>query len=182
MRDVQEGGSLASDKAYVAGRIAFAGTPIAPSLHITAAGGKDYVVRPERELFVVEMPAGDYALRRFGSYILVNDRLAFSAVRGRISYVGDFLPARDSEGRLRMLVRDARDAAGKEISGRHGTGIPFEPALVRSSLVPLPGAEKELVVELEEIVMPPPYYYYDPWRYTYWYRWRSCPRPHPRGH
>jgi len=167
-----------SSQALLAGRLAFTGTRIGTSLWLRGPGGREVVVRPENEAFLVAVPPGIYELRRFGAYAIADDRATVEARTGAAVYIGTFHAVRDRYGDAAVRVADEREDVVRRLGARYGDALPpLEPGLVASSLEPLePG---DLVLALRKT---PNYYYPYPYRYGFHFGyWRGVHRhPGPR--
>jgi len=147
VRDLPAGDGPAAGEALLAGRLAFAGSPLRRSLSLASASGRILVIRPEAEEFLVALPAGAYTVRRLGEHEPRHETLTIEARPGEAAYIGSFRPARTDEGDLVVVVRDERAQVEAVIRERYGASSPrLETALVRSSLPPAPGARQELTV------------------------------------
>ncbi|MHC4547460.1 MAG: hypothetical protein ACYTEZ_01675 [Planctomycetota bacterium] len=152
IRDLPPEKLPAGARAMLAGRLDFAGTRIDSTLRLRSLQGHELVVRPTHATFLVEVPPGTYEVQRFGSYAPRDDRLTLEAKRGKARYVGSFRAARDAYGDLRVVVRDEMWPVAEELVDRYGPALPqVEPGLVRSSLPPIEGTDKELVIALQRV-------------------------------
>ena len=150
-------GALSYEKAgLVAGRLAFEGSGISPSLKLRSLQGRTYVVRPEHATFLVAVPPGTYRVTGFGGYRIRDDTITLQAVTGEARYVGSFLAARDANGEMRVLVRDEFADVFETLQARGDDGVlRIERGLVASALVPIGPGDLVIAVERQ------PRYY--PW-------------------
>jgi hypothetical protein len=143
-------------RALLAGRLDFGGARIDASMLLRGPDGKEIVVRPRHDAFLVEVPAGTYEVSGFGDYRPAHDRLTLEADAGRARYIGTFASARGPEGTLNVVVHDEPAAVARALASRYGAAAPpLERGLVASALPPV-GAEA-LVVEMKRIEPPTTY-------------------------
>ena len=151
VRDLPADRAPARGQAMLAGRLAFSGSRIAPSIGLRSQGGSYVRIQPAHEHFLVAVPPGTYVVERFGEHYLTDDQLVLEAHADAAAYIGSFHAARDERGNLRVAVRDEPEATRAALARRYGEAMPvLVGALVRSSLAPLPGAEGELVVAVKK--------------------------------
>ena len=147
VRDVPAPGAA---DALVAGRLAFGGTRIGATMWLRGPGGREIIVRPEAETFLVALPPGTYELRRFGSFAISDDRVTFEVAPGQARYIGTFRATRDPYGKAGVRVVDERGEVARALEARYGPETPaLEPGLVASSLEPL--APGDLVIALRKV-------------------------------
>lgn len=170
--------------ALLAGGLEFGNSHVAPVIRLRAThGGKYYMVRPDHDAFLVAVPAGLYELERFGDFQVTDDRLTVLAVAGEARYIGTFRAMRTDTGELRIVVRDELADVARRLKPRYGERT-LTRGLVESSLEPMAGAGKELVIAVRPVRQPSyPYWAHDAGIYSgYWY-WYGHPyhrRPPPR--
>jgi len=178
VRDLPAGSGAEEGDALLAGRLSFGGTRIAPKLRLRSPGGRDVIVKPEHETFLVAVPSGTYEIERFGDYRPANDRLVIEAAPGPARYVGTFAATRDRYGALRVVVRDEIGRVEADLRRRYGEAMPgIEPELARSSLEPLENGE--LVVAVERVTYPSFAYGHAYLHYGYFYGYSPYCRSYP---
>ncbi|MDH3590292.1 MAG: hypothetical protein OER88_00325 [Planctomycetota bacterium] len=138
--------------ARIAGQLDFGGSKIGRLIRVQHEDGREFVLRPEHDTFVMALPAGRYEILNFGGYRLAEDRIIFDAEKDRTSYVGSFQAVRGGEGELRIAVRDELDAVARSVTERYPE-LTVDPALAHSTLAPLE-PDQDLVVKLERIETP----------------------------
>jgi len=148
VRDLPEDQSASGPQALLAGRLAFGGTVVQPTLYLTRADdGQTYAVRPSHEAFLVALPSGTYVVQRFGEFRPTADRITLDARPGVAVYIGDFYPGRDNEGNLKVIVHDDFERTGTEIRLRYPEQE-LERSLVQSSLPPLDPNQDDLAIDV----------------------------------
>jgi len=147
VHELEPGDGIPEGRALIAGRLAFRGTKVYPTLRLLSEDGRAYRIALGDEVFLVALPPGYYTVRDFGGYQPSADTLTIEAPPEGVSYIGSFQPARDSDGDLCFKVADECEAIERVLEARYGDELPaLADRRVQSSLDPTMGDPENLVV------------------------------------